>query len=81
MPASVEFAVSEDGDNFMVATTLENDISLKQEGTFLKEFAVALDNAQARYVRVKAKNIGICPPWHAVAGGKAWLFCDEIVIQ
>lgn len=81
LPASVEFAVSEDGDNFKVATTLENDISQKQEGTFLKEFAVALDNAQARYVRVKAKSIGVCPPWHAGAGGKVWLFCDEIVIQ
>ena len=81
LPASVEFAVSEDGDNFKVATTLENNISQKQEGPFLKEFAVALDNAQARYVRVKAKSVGVCPPWHAEAGGKVWLFCDEIVIQ
>ena len=81
LPASVEFAVSEDGDNFKVVTTLENDISQKQEGTFLKEFVAALDNVQARYVQVKAKSIGVCPPWHAGAGGKVWLFCDEIVIQ
>ena len=81
LPASVEFAVSEDGDNFKVVTTLENDISQKQEGTFLKEFAVALGNVQARYVQVKAKSIGVCPPWHAGVGGKVWLFCDEIVIH
>ena len=35
----------------------------------------------ARYVRLAAHGIGACPPGHTGAGGKAWLFIDEIVVQ
>jgi hypothetical protein len=35
----------------------------------------------ARYIRIKAKNIGTCPEGHPGAGGKAWLFTDEIIIR
>jgi hypothetical protein len=34
-----------------------------------------------RYVRVYAKNMAVCPDWHNGAGGKAWLFVDEIIIN
>jgi hypothetical protein len=81
LPTSVEFAVSEDGEFFQVVATQKNDVSQKQEGATIKEFIVALDNVQARYVQVKAKSIGVCPLWHAGAGGKAWLFCDEIQVK
>ena len=36
---------------------------------------------QARYVRMVAKTIGLCPDWHVGAGEKAWIFCDEIVVE
>ena len=35
----------------------------------------------ARYVRLQARGIGLCPAGHAGAGGKAWLFIDEIVVE
>jgi hypothetical protein len=31
--------------------------------------------------RSKTKSALRCPPWHKGAGGKAWLFIDEIVID
>ena len=34
-----------------------------------------------RFVRVRARNLGECPEWHVGAGGKAWLFVDEIVVR
>lgn len=34
-----------------------------------------------RYLRIHAKSQGVCPAWHAGAGGKAWLFIDEIEIN
>ena len=37
--------------------------------------------APARYVKVLALGQITCPPWHAGAGGKAWLFCDEIIVE
>ncbi|MQY77941.1 MAG: hypothetical protein GH151_01905, partial [Bacteroidetes bacterium] len=80
LPTSVEFAISKDGKKFKVLATHENDISQKQGGAIIKEFIVALDNVQARYIQVKAKSIGVCPLWHAGAGRKVWLFCDEIQV-
>jgi hypothetical protein len=32
-------------------------------------------------VKIHAMNRGVCPPWHLGAGGKAWLFADEIVVE
>jgi len=40
-----------------------------------------LPDMRARHIRVKARNVGICPDWHLGARGKAWLFCDEIIID
>ncbi|MFH0992637.1 MAG: hypothetical protein V1799_21785 [bacterium] len=34
-----------------------------------------------RHFRIRAKNIGVCPEGHPGAGGKAWLFLDEIVVR
>jgi hypothetical protein len=43
---------------------------------------IALSKAVGiRYVRIQAKNQGVCPPWHAGAGAKSWLFVDEIGID
>jgi len=36
---------------------------------------------ECRYVRVHAVNRRTCPPGHPGAGGKAWLFADEIVVE
>ena len=46
-----------------------------------KEFTAEISTREARYVRVSAENIGICPEWHMGAGGKAWIFVDEIIIE
>lgn len=36
---------------------------------------------EVRYIRIKAVNRGVCPDGHPGVGGKAWLFCDEIIIR
>ncbi|NOR11849.1 MAG: hypothetical protein GQ545_01195, partial [Candidatus Aminicenantes bacterium] len=46
-----------------------------------KDYVTDLPDMRARYIRIKARNVGICPDWHPGAGGKAWLFCDEIIIE
>jgi len=28
-----------------------------------------------------AKNFGNCPEWHLGAGGKSWIFIDEITVE
>ncbi len=36
---------------------------------------------KARYIKITAKNAGPCPEWHLGAGGKSWIFLDEILIK
>ncbi len=84
LPEHVEFFVSHDGANFErvgdVQTVNENE---RKDGVFMKEYAIALENRSTNFVRVKAKNVGMCPPWHIgfEYKGKAWLFADEVVIR
>jgi hypothetical protein len=47
----------------------------------IERFSCLLKDKNARYVKIFAKNIGRCPAWHPGAGGKAWLFTDEIVVE
>ncbi|MCD6347789.1 MAG: hypothetical protein J7L96_10250, partial [Bacteroidales bacterium] len=59
---------------------VKNDLSDNLKGAFIKEFKLDVWRT-ARYIRIKAKNRGVCPVWHKGAGGKAWLFADELIIE
>ncbi|MCX6134240.1 MAG: GH92 family glycosyl hydrolase [Ignavibacteriales bacterium] len=77
-PTSVEFSLSSDGVSFGNPVVVANNVSQKDEGVRLKEFSTDTRSASARYVRIRAKNVGLCPEWHKGAGSRAWLFVDEI---
>jgi hypothetical protein len=79
-PRTVEFSFSSDGSTFLLPSTIANTVGEKDEMVRLKEFAVDPQSVKARYVRVRAKSIGVCPEWHKGAGNKAWLFVDEITV-
>ena len=79
-PQEVEFSFSDDGKTFQSPFTVENSVSPKDEGAIIKQFGKTCD-VKARYIRVHAKNIGVCPDWHKGAGQQAWLFADEIVLD
>jgi hexosaminidase len=80
LPLRVTFAVSEDG---MTWTDVGGKIfPLEQnESVSVSDVAADFPARRARYVRVSAANVGICPAWHAGAGTRAWLFADEVTIQ
>lgn len=79
-PTSVEVSFSDDGKTFRQAVRTSNDVSPRDERIMTKEFAHQLDRVAARFVRVRAKSMVICPDWHKGAGSKAWLFVDEISV-
>ena len=78
MPDSVEFFVSTDGAKFDYVGAAENVIPQNEPDPVKKDFVVTFEKRKARYIKMIARNIGVCPPWHVGAGGKAWLFIDEI---
>ena len=81
-PATVVIEVSADGRTY---TTVGHHDEPRQS---FDRTLRALDRASElpgspaiRYIRVKAKSVGTCPQWHPGAGGKAWLFADEILVE
>ncbi len=80
MPLEVEFFISSDGENFESVGVAKSDISYKEKGTITKTFAIN-KKVTAGYIRVIAKNRGVCPPDHKGAGGMCWIFADEIIIN
>ena len=81
MPVSVTFSASIDGTDFEEIGTVVNDVSDRTDEVIIKDFQVSLKGRIAKYIRVVAKNRGVCPAWHPGAGGKAWIFADEIVLE
>jgi predicted alpha-1,2-mannosidase len=79
-PRSVLFELSSDGENFRKAGLAETQIPVDLEGSHLEKLGLRT-RRKARYIRVSAKTIGQCPPWHLGAGGDAWIFADELLIE
>ena len=81
MPTEVTWWVSEDGITFNKVSAIANEVDEHHDGAITFIFPAVLKNIKGRYIRVEAKNRGTCPSWHPGAGGKAWIFADEISIE
>lgn len=79
-PKYVEYSISTDGENFQTIARVENAFPDNEEGAFIQELSHK-GKHQCRYVKVVAKYYGDCPEWHLGAGGKSWVFADEINID
>ena len=80
MPTQVEYYVSNDGKYFRCVGKVKNTVPVDEDGAFIQEMEVR-PRCNARYVKMVAKTIGVCPEGHVGAGQKAWIFCDEFVIE
>lgn len=80
IPKQILVYTSVDGDNYFKRAKLSPQISAKQEGHFFKEFVMSFPEVEAKYIKIKAVNYGVCPDWHPAAGSKSWLFVDEVRI-
>ncbi len=81
LPLNVKFSVSTDGKNFREVGELPDPVPDTTGGAFVTPFNIKFPTTKARYVKVDAISRKVCPDWHIGAGGKAWLFIDEIVVK
>jgi hexosaminidase len=82
LPLQVDYAISDDGENWQSVGIATSDLNEKTPGEFPVPFELKLPKpVSARYVRMIAKNHGVCPTWHDAPGEPSWLFCDEFVIH
>ncbi|GAB2568180.1 glycoside hydrolase family 20 protein [Spirosoma areae] len=79
-PTSVDIALSRDGTDFKEAINQPVTYALTGPWDILPVVA-DFKTARARYVRIRAKNAGVCPAGHPNAGEKTWFATDEIVVE
>jgi putative alpha-1,2-mannosidase len=81
MPTKIEFEISSDNVNFTKVAEIKTDVAPEDMKEQIKDYVTEIKPVKARYVRVKAINLGKIPAWHPGAGFDAFIFVDEIFIQ
>ncbi|HRW96058.1 MAG TPA: family 20 glycosylhydrolase [Bacteroidales bacterium] len=79
LPKWVRFELSDDNITFQeIATVID---PADTDNNTLKVYSCGEVNNRASYLRVTAKNYGICPAGHPGEGQPAWLFVSEIMVK
>ena len=81
MPQVVEFSVSDNGTDFRKVAMTDNITSEKTEDAVIRDFSSGPITLITRFVRIHAVNRVTCPYWHIGAGGKSWIFIDEVMVK
>jgi len=80
LPEKVRFFLSSNGEKFHLTKELDHRVPLRKEGALDHTFKTT-PGEMARFVKIEGQSIKTCPSWHLGAGGKAWLFVDEVVVK
>jgi sialate O-acetylesterase len=84
LPKYVEVKVSKNGTNYENVARYDNLATIMKSRESMGKQVVSINATlmrSVRYIRIKADNIGVCPPGHPGAGEKAWLFVDEVELE
>jgi putative alpha-1,2-mannosidase len=81
MPTRIEFEVSSDNVNFRKVAEIKSDVAPDDMKPQIKDYRQEITPTKARYVRIRAVNLGKIPAWHPGAGYDAFIFVDEIFIE
>ncbi len=81
-PSAVEVRYSNDGQRWQLAEHRELDWPVVAGASSRRQVRIDLPaGTTARYVRVVATGGRTLPSWHLGAGGKAWIFADEVEVR
>ena len=81
LPTSIEVSFSKDGKTYEHLMEIEVKDGEKNGPANRVTIQSEKINQSARYIKIVAINRGVCPDWHPGAGGKSWVFADEIFIE
>jgi len=81
MPTRIEFEISDDNVNFQTVAEIKTDVAPEDMKPQIKDYFHNIAPTKARYVRIKAANLGKIPAWHPGAGFDAFIFVDEIFVR
>jgi predicted alpha-1,2-mannosidase len=77
MPREVVFEASEDGARYRKVAEISTPVKKNDMEVQVWDCEARVD-VRARYIRVKASNIGTIPDWHLGAGYQGYVFVDEL---
>jgi len=80
-PRQVTYSFSDKGAVYITLADLPGKSHDDNPAAAVRDYSQDFEDPEARYIKVTAANIGVCPPGHAGAGQKAWLFVDEIIVE
>ena len=81
LPTNVKAFVSDDGNSFTEAASVDIAIPEKDGGMWVENVELNMNHTKGRYIRLVAKNLSKCPDWHHGAVGNVWLFIDQIIVE
>jgi predicted alpha-1,2-mannosidase len=79
-PIKIQVFTSHDGQNFELFSSQTPDFKPNTEGVRIRDLGIK-KKGRARYIKLIAKPLNPIPAWHKGAGGKGWIFADEILID
>ncbi len=80
-PSELSILTSVDDINYTLIDDIKIPVATKLEPDSIKSFSAIVSNNGVKFIKIRATNIGECPQWHLGAGGKTWIFVDEIIIE
>ncbi|MCF6170717.1 MAG: glycoside hydrolase family 20 protein [Bacteroidales bacterium] len=81
LPVEVKIEVLNDRREVVASKILKPQAKPDAEGTLIETFRAVFQDVKGSAIRITAKNIGTCPPWHRGAGQPAWMFADEVIVN
>ena len=80
-PLKLEVFVSADAEKWKKVGEVRNTIPQTDSGTSVQDLTVCFKDQKAKFVKVYCSAMHQNPDWHPGAGGKTWLFIDEIIVD
>lgn len=81
LPEFVQYEYSLDNKNYVSVGEVKRRSNIKSTKLNREDYQLSTKKVNIRYLKIHAKNIGLCPSWHQGAGKPAWLFSDEVIIE
>ena len=80
-PKKVVIQLSANGHDFTTIKTFTPDATRVSGVEGFVKYNASVNNQQARYIKIFIESIDELPQWHPSAGGKPWVFMDEIIVR
>ena len=83
VPDYVIVSVSNDGKEWLDIDRADFEHSRSLKKTYMREAKLRFSEytKPKRYLKIYAKNVGVCPKGHEGEGHAAWLFVDEVIVD